>query len=245
MLLVRDVRIEVGIRVLLDEASFTLQAGDKVGLVGRNGAGKTTLMKTLIGQKEPAGGTVLRTGTVGYFSQEVSNADLEHEDTTGFERVLAARDVGGMQRRIEHARRRIEGKEGEEQAAAIRRFSRLNDEFEALGGLKLEAEAKRIAAALGIGNDELEQPVVTMSGGQRRRIELARILFSETDVMLLDEPTNHLDLDAKSWLMDYLDGYKGGLLVISHDLPLLDQSITSVLAVDHGRLEPYRGNYTH
>jgi ATPase subunit of ABC transporter with duplicated ATPase domains len=108
-----------------------------------------------------------------------------------------------------------------------------------------KAEAKRFGHALGIGADELEQPVLTMSGGQRRRVELARILFSETDVLLLDEPTNHLDLDAKAWLMAYLATYPGGLLMVSHDLPLLDESITSVLAVSDGRLEPYRGNYSY
>ena len=102
-----------------------------------------------------------------------------------------------------------------------------------------------MAAALGIGNDELGQSVVTMSGGQRRRVELARILFAETDILLLDEPTNHLDLDAKAWLIEWLSSYRGGMLVVSHDLPLLDEAITSVLALEHGELEAYRGNYTH
>ena len=104
---------------------------------------------------------------------------------------------------------------------------------------------REIASNVGIGNDELYQPVKTMSGGQRRRVELARILFAETDVLLLDEPTNHLDLDAKSWLIDFLTTYKGGMLVISHDLPLLDEAITSVLALEHGEVETYRGNYSN
>ena len=245
MLLVRDVRIEAGVRVLLDEASFTLQPGDKVGLVGRNGAGKSTLMKALVGETSPAGGTIMRTGTLAYFSQEAALPTMDHPETTALERVLAARDVGGMQRRIEEARLRIEAAEGETQDRAVARFARLQDEFDSAGGYVLEAEAKQIAASVGIGNDELHQPVVSMSGGQRRRVELARILFSDTDIMVLDEPTNHLDLDAKAWLMDYLASYKGGLLVVSHDLPLLDQSITSVLALDHGLLEAYRGNYSH
>jgi len=98
---------------------------------------------------------------------------------------------------------------------------------------------------VGIGNDELGQPVRTMSGGQRRRVELARILFAETDVMLLDEPTNHLDLDAKAWLIEFLSSYRGGMLVVSHDLPLLDEAITSVLALEHGEIEAYRGNYSN
>ena len=245
MLLVRDVRVEAGIRILIEDASFTVQAGDKVGLVGRNGAGKTTLMKTLMGVTQPAAGTITKTGRVGYFSQEVALDELEYPEMTALERVLTARDVGGMQRNIELARQKIESTNGEDQAKAIARFGKLNDEFEAKGGFKLEAGAKAIAAAIGIDNDDLDQPVASMSGGQRRRVELARILYSETDILLLDEPTNHLDLDAKAWLMDYLEAYKGGLFVVSHDLPLLDQSITSVLALEHGRIEAFRGNYTH
>jgi ATPase subunit of ABC transporter with duplicated ATPase domains len=150
-----------------------------------------------------------------------------------------------MQRRIEQARARLEDLTGDERDRGIVRFSRLHDEFEAKGGFVAEAEAKRIASNVGIGNDELHQPVKTMSGGQRRRVELARLLFAETDVMLLDEPTNHLDLDAKAWLIEYLSTYRGGMLVVSHDLPLLDEAITSVLALEHGEIEPYRGNYSH
>jgi ATPase subunit of ABC transporter with duplicated ATPase domains len=244
-LVVRDLRIDVGPRVLLEGASFSLQPGDKVGLVGRNGAGKTTLLRTLVGYLAPAAGSVIRSGNLGYFSQEAALPDLERQDMTAIERVLAAREIGSMQRRIEETRRKIGRLDGEARDRAIARFSRLQDEFEARGGFIAEAEAKRVAASLGIGNDELSQPVATMSGGQRRRVELARILFAETDVMLLDEPTNHLDLDAKAWLMQYLAAYRGALLVVSHDLPLLDEAITSVLALEHEQLEPYRGNYSH
>jgi ATPase subunit of ABC transporter with duplicated ATPase domains len=170
---------------------------------------------------------------------------LEHPDATALERILMAREIGAMQRRIEHARRRLEGLDGPDRDVGITRFTRLHEEFESKGGFVAESEAKRIAANVGIGNDELGQPVATMSGGQRRRVELARILFADTDVLLLDEPTNHLDLDAKAWLIEYLSTYRGGMLVVSHDLPLLDQAITSVLALDHGELESYRGNYGH
>ncbi|MBS1196058.1 MAG: yheS 1, partial [Actinobacteria bacterium] len=106
-------------------------------------------------------------------------------------------------------------------------------------------EARRFAAAVGIGDIEMAQPVATMSGGQRRRVELARVLFAETDILLLDEPTNHLDLDAKAWLVEYLGGYGGAMVVVSHDLPLLDAAITSVLAFEDGGLEHYRGTYSH
>ena len=245
MLIARDLRIDVGPRTLIEGAAFSVQSGDRIGLVGRNGAGKTTLMKTLIGAESPAEGTVLRSGQIGYFSQEAALPDLEHPDATALERILMARDIGAMQRRIEHSRARLHDLHGAERDKGIARFTRLHDEFAAKGGFVAEAEAKRMAAALGIGNDELVQPVLTMSGGQRRRVELARILFAETDIMLLDEPTNHLDLDAKAWLIEFLGGYKGGMLVVSHDLPLLDESITTVLALEHGEIEAYRGNYSH
>ncbi len=245
MLIARDLRIDAGIRTLIRDVSFSVQSGDRIGLVGRNGAGKTTLMRTLTGELSPADGTVLRSGNLGYFSQEAALPALEHPDATALERILMARAIGAMQRHIEHSRKRLEGLDGDERDRAIARFSRLHDEFEAKGGFVAEAEAKRIAANVGIGNDELTQPVKTMSGGQRRRVELARLLFAETDVMLLDEPTNHLDLDAKAWLIEYLSTYRGGMLVVSHDLPLLDEAITSVLALEHGEIEAYRGNYSY
>ncbi len=244
MLIARDLRIEAGIRTLIDDASFSVQSGDRIGLVGRNGAGKTTLMRTLNGDLQPAEGTVLRSGTIGYLSQEAALPELEHPEATALERILMAREIGAMQRRIEHSRLSLEGLEGDERDLGIARFSRLHDEFEAKGGFLAESEAKRIAANVGIGDDELGQPVRAMSGGQRRRVELARILFAKTDVLLLDEPTNHLDLDAKAWLIEYLRSYRGGMLVVSHDLPLLDDAITSVLALEHGEIEAYRGSYS-
>ena len=245
MIIARDLSNEAGVRVLISDASFSLQPGDKVGLVGPNGAGKTTLLRTLAGEREPSHGHIARSGVLGYLSQEAALAKLEDEHVTALERILMARDIGVLERRMEEVRLKMETVDGEERDRLIRRFSRLEDEFTARGGYLAKAEAKRFGAALGIGSDELDQLVVTMSGGQRRRVELARILFAETDMLLLDEPTNHLDLDAKAWLMEWLAGYEGSLLVVSHDLPLLDESITSVLAVDHGSLEPYRGNYSY
>ena len=222
-----------------------MQAGDKIGFVGPNGAGKTTLLRTLAALNEPAEGSIVRSGSVGYLSQEAALTELEDQGVTALERVLMARDIGAIERRMEITRSKMEGVRGAERDRLIHRFSRLDDEFTARGGYIAKAEAKRFASAVGIGAMELEQTVATMSGGQRRRVELARILFAETTTLLLDEPTNHLDLDAKAWLMEFLAGYQGGLLIVSHDLPLLDESITSVLAVEGGRIEPFRGNYSY
>jgi ATPase subunit of ABC transporter with duplicated ATPase domains len=245
MIIARNLSVEVGVRTLVSDASFALHPGDKVGLVGRNGAGKTTLFKTLAGLRDASSGTVVRSGVLGYLSQESALPELDHPDATALERVLAARDIGGIQIRMEKIRRQMEHADGEERDRLIERYARMETEFETKGGYRAEAEARKFAASVGITDDEMAQPVRTMSGGQRRRVELSRILFAETDVLLLDEPTNHLDVDAKEWMMRYLDEYPGALLVISHDLPLLDESITSVLSLDDGKLEPYRGNYSY
>ncbi len=245
MIIVRDLAIDAGARRLISDVSFSIQGGDKVGLVGPNGAGKTTLMKTLAGECAPAEGRIVHSGIIGYLSQEAALQQLEDDRVTALERILTARSIGALERRIEATRREMEAASGARRDALIARFSRLQDEFTAAGGYVAIAEAKRFAHSLGIASEELSQQVATMSGGQRRRVELARILFAETDTLLLDEPTNHLDLDAKAWLMEFLAGHRGGLLVISHDLPLLDEAITSVLAVEAGTIEPFRGNYSY
>ena len=245
MILARDLTIAAGILTLVSGESLSLQTGDKVGLVGRNGAGKPTLLRTLAGELAPAGGHLVRSGVVGYLSQESAIPELDNPDLTALDRILTARELGDLQVRIEETRRKMEAEEGAGLDLLIKRFDRLRVEFETKGGFTAIAEAKRFAKSVGIDNNDLDQPVATMSGGQRRRVELARVLFAETETLLLDEPTNHLDLDAKTWLMGFLAEYAGGLLVISHDLELLDESITSVLALDDGRVEPFRGNYSY
>jgi ATPase subunit of ABC transporter with duplicated ATPase domains len=245
VIVVKDLVVQAGTRTLVSGATFALHPGDKVGLVGRNGAGKTTLLRTLAGIGSAAEGTMARSGRIGYLSQEGALPTVEHRDATALDRVLAARDIGSVQHRMEETRRTMEGATGDQRDRLIRRYARLEAEFEARGGYRAEAEARRMAASVGIGNDELARPVAAMSGGQRRRVELARILFAETEVLLLDEPTNHLDLDAKEWLMRFLADYPGALLVVSHDLPLLDEAITSVMALDGGRIEVYRGSHSH
>lgn len=245
MIIAKGLGIEAGGRVLVEGIDFALYPGDKVGLVGRNGAGKTTLLRTLAGSRPPAAGTVAAQGVMGYLSQEAALPELERPDATALERILSVRRIGALQRQMEEARRRMGATTGAERDRAIRRFGRLEAEFELAGGYRAESEARRFAASVGIGEAEMAQAVATMSGGQRRRVELARVLFAETDLLLLDEPTNHLDLDAKAWLVGYLGGYAGGLLLVSHDLPLLDASITSVLAFEDGGLEHYRGTYSH
>ncbi|HEY2330507.1 MAG TPA: ABC-F family ATP-binding cassette domain-containing protein [Acidimicrobiales bacterium] len=240
MLSVRELSVEVGGRLTLDAASFTVHPGDTVGLVGRNGAGKTSLLRVLAGQAPAHSGIVHHTGRLAYLDQDPRT----RPDTAAkrvLDHVLAGRGLDELALRMEKHRLQLEEDASE---ANIARYSRAHDEFEREGGYAAEAEVRRIVAGLGVGGDRLELPVATLSGGERRRVELARILFAGSEVLLLDEPTNHLDTDAKAWLMGFLRSYRGALLVVSHDLELLDEGITRVLHLDEGKMVEYRGTYS-
>src|SRR6059058_258220 len=240
MLQVRDLAIEAGGLPLLAGASFSLHAGGKVGLVGRNGAGKTTLLQVLAGEAEPTAGMVLRGGRTGYLRQD-PKARLGDPGSTSVVHILEGRGLAAMADWLEKLRLAVEERPSERNVA---RFSRAEETYRHAGGYAADAEARRMAAGLGLAPDRLDLPVRVLSGGERRRLELARILFAGTDLLLLDEPTNHLDNDAKAWLMKFLASFRGALLVVSHDLVLLDRSITRVLHLDDGGLVEYRGTYS-
>jgi len=240
MLQVNQLVVEVGGRLVVDEASFTVRAGDKVGLVGKNGAGKTSMLRVLAGDAPAASGTVLRQGDLGFLPQEARGAG-SGVDATGLSHVLSGRGLDEAARRIEKLRLTLEEDASERN---VSRFARAEERYREEGGYAAEPEVRRIAAGLGLRADRLDLPLAALSGGERRRVELARILFAGSDVLLLDEPTNHLDVDAKSWLMGFLRGYRGALLVVSHDLELLDEAITRVLHLDEGDVVEYRGTYS-
>jgi ATPase subunit of ABC transporter with duplicated ATPase domains len=240
MLEARQLSVEVGGRLTLSEASFMVRAGDKVGLVGRNGAGKTSLLKVLGGEAEPYDGTVTVQGRLGFLSQDPRS--LRHvTESTGLAHVLSGRGLDEAASQLEKLRVAMEEHPSDR---AIARFARAEDHFAALGGYAAEAEVRQLVAGLGLGADRLDLPLAVLSGGERRRVELARILFGGTDVLMLDEPTNHLDVDAKNWLMSFLRDYRGALLVVSHDLELLDEAITRVLHLDEGEIVEYKGTYS-
>jgi ATPase subunit of ABC transporter with duplicated ATPase domains len=241
-----DVAIEVGGVTLVDGVTFAVRPRDKVGLVGRNGAGKTSLLKVLGGASDPQRGSVRVEGGLGYLPQD-PRLDGVPDDVTALRHVLSGRGLDAALDRIEKLRIQLEEDPSERN---VERYSRAEERFRLEGGYAAESEVRRLAAGLGLASDRLDEPLGVLSGGQRRRVELARILFAGSDVLLLDEPTNHLDSDAKTWMLEFLRGYPGALLVISHDLDLLDEAITRVLHLDRGAdgatgtMVEYKGTYS-
>ena len=246
MLQAQALSVEVGGRLVVAGASFTVMPRDKVGIVGRNGAGKTSLFKVLGGAAEPAAGAVVRKGGFGYLPQD-PRIEQALEGRTAVTHVLSGRGIDEELVRIEKLRAAMEENPTDRNVA---RFSRAQEEFQVNGGYAAESEARALAAGLGLDETRMELPIGVLSGGERRRVELARILFAGSDVLCLDEPTNHLDVDAKLWLMGFLRQYRGALLVISHDLELLDEAITRVLHLDRptetavGTIVEYKGTYS-
>ncbi len=246
MLQAHALSVEVGGRLVVDGATFTVMSRDKVGIVGRNGAGKTSLFKVLGGEAEPAAGTVVRKGGFGYLPQD-PRIDSAHEGRTAITHVLSGRGIDDELMRIEKLRIAMEENPTDR---AVERYSRAEESFRLNGGYSAESEARSLAAGLGLDESRMELPIGVLSGGERRRVELSRILFAGSDVLCLDEPTNHLDVDAKMWLLGFLRQYRGALLVISHDLELLDEAITRVLHLDRptetavGEVIEYKGTYS-
>jgi ATPase subunit of ABC transporter with duplicated ATPase domains len=246
VLQVQQLTVEVGGRNVVHDATFTVMARDKVGIVGRNGAGKTSMMKVLGGESQPSSGSVRRSGQCGYLSQDPKSIHSD-EARSAVAHILSGRQIDADLERLEKLRIAMEENPDDR---TVQRFSRAEEEFRLKGGYAADSDARTIAAGLGIKSDRLELPLHVLSGGERRRVELARILFAGSDMLLLDEPTNHLDVDAKTWLLNFLRNYKGALVVISHDLELLDEAITRVLHLDRpdedgvGELIEYRGTYS-
>jgi ATPase subunit of ABC transporter with duplicated ATPase domains len=239
-----DLEVRAGARTLLlaEGAALRVQPGDRIGLVGRNGAGKTTTMRILAGEGEPYAGTVQRIGEIGYLPQDPREGDL---DVLARDRVLSARGLDTLLTDLEKQQVLMaEVVDEKARDKAVRRYGQLEERFAALGGYAAESEAGRICASLGLPERVLTQALRTLSGGQRRRVELARILFAASDTgagssmtLLLDEPTNHLDADSIGWLRDFLKAHTGGLVIISHNVELLADVVNRVWFLDAVRGE--------
>ncbi|WP_320066932.1 ABC-F family ATP-binding cassette domain-containing protein [Micromonospora sp. RTGN7] len=234
MITATGLELRAGSRILLSDTTLRVQPGDRIGLVGRNGAGKTTTLKVLAGEGQPYTGQLDRRSAIGYLPQDPRTGDLE---VTGRDRVLSARGLDVLMAQMQEVEARLAEHVDDK---LVRRYGTLEDQFASLGGYAAEAEAARICANLGLPDRALAQTIGTLSGGQRRRIELARILFRDAGengggILLLDEPTNHLDADSITWLRGFLANHKGGLIVISHDGALLESVVNKVWFLDATR----------
>ncbi|MDV2475605.1 ABC-F family ATP-binding cassette domain-containing protein [Rhodococcus zopfii] len=245
MITATDLEVRAGVRTLLSApgSALRVQAGDRIGLVGRNGAGKTTTLRILAGEGEPYAGTVVRSGDLGYLPQDPKEGNL---DVLAKDRVLSARGLDEIMRSMEKQQALMaEAVDEKIRDRAVRKYGSLEERFSTLGGYVAESEAASICHSLGLPDRILGQPLHTLSGGQRRRVELARILFAASDgsggksdtTLLLDEPTNHLDADSITWLRGFLQNHDGGLIVISHDVDLLADVVNKVWFLDAVRGE--------
>ncbi|UTM39176.1 ATP-binding cassette domain-containing protein [Rhodococcus pyridinivorans] len=245
MITATDLEVRAGVRTLLTApgSGLRVQAGDRIGLVGRNGAGKTTTLRILAGEGEPYAGTVIRSGDIGYLPQDPKEGNL---DVLAKDRVLSARGLDEILRSMEKQQALMaEAVDEKIRDRAVRKYGSLEERFARLGGYVAESEAASICHSLGLPDRVLGQPLHTLSGGQRRRVELARILFAASDgsggksdtTLLLDEPTNHLDADSITWLRGFLQNHDGGLIVISHDVDLLADVVNKVWFLDAVRGE--------
>lgn len=245
MLQVRNVTKWFGDLKVLDRISFTLNRGERAGLIGPNGCGKSTLLKIITGELEPDQGTVQFTPAglrLGYLPQAL---DFPPDATVGDVLAAAQGERVSAEVRLAVLAERIATASNGELAEALAEYDRTLSEFDGGAGRR-QADAVAVMAGLGLADVEQARPVRGLSGGQKTRLGLARLLLSEPDLMILDEPTNHLDITALAWLEELLSDYNGAILLVSHDRAFLDRTVTSVLALDDvtHTLREYPGTYT-
>ena len=234
-----------GDRILFDNVTWRLGAGDRVGLCGPNGSGKTTLLRMLAGLDEPDTGAITtRTGlTVGYLPQDGlhhAGRSLIDEVSTAFQPLLdIQRTMLELEDQLADARR-----PREEHEVILERYSELQHQFRDQDGYTIDLKIAGVLNGLGFGNDELKKPTDTFSGGWQMRIALAKLILRQPHVLLLDEPTNHLDLEARNWLEDFLGDYPHALILVSHDRYFLDRVVTRIAEVGLRTLTPYVGTYS-
>ena len=246
MLQVRNLSHWFGDVKVLDQINFTLNRGQRAGLIGPNGSGKSTLLKIITGELRPDQGSVQLSPAslrLGYLPQAL---DFPPDATVGDLLTAAEGERVAVETRLAEAAERVAAAGNGELAAALEAYDRALAAFETLGGGSLHAEADAVLAGLGLADVSQERPVRALSGGQKTRLGLARLLLSAPDLLVLDEPTNHLDIRALAWLEEFLASYLGAVLLVSHDRAFLDRTVTTILALDDAThtLREYPGNYS-
>jgi len=234
---------QYGRQVLFVEASFQLNAGEKVGLVGPNGAGKTTLFRMITGDEVPDDGdvSVPKRLTIGYFRQDV-------EEMSGRsvldEAIAGSGRVGLLHHELEALQHAMgDPAQADDMGRILARFGEVQEEYEHLGGYALESQAREVLHGLGFEDEQIDGDVGALSGGWKMRVAMARVLLGRPDVLLMDEPTNHLDIESIIWLEDFLKSLPGSLLMTSHDREFMNRIVSKIAEIDSGEITTYSGNY--
>ena len=234
---------QYGRQVLFVDASFQLNPGEKIGLVGPNGSGKTTLFRMVVGEEQPDEGevTVPRRLTIGYFRQDV-------EEMSGRsvldEAIAGSGRLGALHHELEELQHALSDRDrtgGMDRVLA--RLGEVQDEYEHLGGYALESRTREILHGLGFYDDRIDGDVGSLSGGWKMRVAMARVLLGRPDVLLMDEPTNHLDIESIVWLESFLKTVPAALLMTSHDRDFMNRIVTKIAEIDDGEITSYSGNY--
>lgn len=241
LLSVSGVTVEYGTDVVLNNINFSINEGDRLGIVGVNGAGKSTLAKIIAGTFTPSAGSVYiaKDKTVSMLAQ---NAMLESENTVLAEMLDAFPEIVAAERRLGELSASIENHIGGNEA--IEKYATLTEDFRKMGGYEYRSRTKSTLARFGFGEDSLDKTINKLSGGERTRLALVKLLLREPDLLILDEPTNHLDMETLAWLEEHLRSYKKTLILISHDRYFLDRAANKILDIEHTEATIYNGNYS-
>lgn len=232
-----------GIKEVLKDVQFHIEEREKTALVGINGAGKSTLFKIIMGEETSDTGQVIlgKDKTIGYLAQQQEHS---YENTIYEEMLSVKQHIIDLDQQIRATEAAMKHAEGNELESLLNTYSRLNHEFESQNGYAYKSEINGVLKGLGFSEADYDTKISTLSGGQKTRVALGRLLLSQPDIILLDEPTNHLDMSSIAWLEGYLNNYNGAVLIISHDRYFLDRIVTKVVELEHGNSRVYNGNYS-
>ena len=233
-----------GEEVVLKDINFHIEKQDKCAIVGINGAGKTTLLRVILGEEEADSGNVVisRDIRTGYLAQ---TQDTELDNTIYGAMQEAKKYILEMETRIRELEKEMEGKSEEELAPILEAYNRLTTQYDRENGYAYESEITGVIAGLGFGKEDYDRPIASLSGGQKMRVALGRLLLSHPDIVILDEPTNHLDMDSIRWLEGYLASYPGAVIVVSHDRYFIDKITNKIIEIDQGVSQVYNGSYSY